>query len=502
MKKIIFSSNFKFILFFSISIVLLHNKSYNKLPSKIHGWAQGDHYVLALGFLENDFDFFHPTTYALTHQFKPKEKLENPQGITAVDFPIFHYTVAGVMSVLRTTEPWVYRLVMLLWSFIALFYLFRTIVLIKGFWEALFITGFILLQPIYAYYQNGFHVSAAAFNSFLIGLSFLLRYLYFSKNKYYIFGVLFLTLAALMRFTQVIFLLAILGIFFMSLLKNKKINWKVLYIFLSLFFVASYFIYNKYLANTHGSVFLNKPLIADSFGSFFHYLFNQIKKYSRSFLPMIHFTGIVILIYLFLTNKIKKEIKLTPLKIGLLFSVLGVGMFNILMPSSMSAHDYYALDTWLPVLVLTICFIVLQLDFTNKYITIIVVIFLSGALSLATETQYWKYKYLQTNGDVIVNDFKESNVFLNSFDVENNKTIVICANGWNTPMLAWHKKVHRVATNFKEEIPAIFTNNFDLIITHNVSYDDLVLNNMPNFEKFAVKIKTNDKLTVWKPKLK
>ncbi len=75
--------NVCFILFFAVASIFLHIKDYNKLPTSIHAWAQSDHYALALGFYNDGMDFFHPTTFALDHQFPPKEELKNPQGITS-----------------------------------------------------------------------------------------------------------------------------------------------------------------------------------------------------------------------------------------------------------------------------------------------------------------------------------------------------------------------------------------------------------------------------------
>ena len=57
-------------------------------PSFIHAWTQSDRYSLALGFLNNGFDFFHPQTFNLI----------TVDGITRVDFPIHEYLVAIIMK--------------------------------------------------------------------------------------------------------------------------------------------------------------------------------------------------------------------------------------------------------------------------------------------------------------------------------------------------------------------------------------------------------------------
>jgi hypothetical protein len=166
MKRVL-KQNIIFIIIFIVASLFLHYKDINKLPSSIHAWAQSDHYALALGFHNDGFNFFKPTTFALDLQFPAKEQVENPQGITSVDFPILHYTVALAMKMLGTTSPWIFRIISLLISFLALFYLFRMVSSIKNVWAASLITAFICFQPIYSYYQTGFHVSSAAFNVLL-----------------------------------------------------------------------------------------------------------------------------------------------------------------------------------------------------------------------------------------------------------------------------------------------------------------------------------------------
>lgn len=138
-----------------------------------HAWAMADHFALSLGFLDNGFDFFHPQTYCLNPQFAPEKATEkstaywsvfpkSPKGITAVDFPIHAYIVAGLMKLLDTRSPAIYRMYMLLLSLVGLFYLFKTILLAtRSFAKGLFVILFVLLAPTYGYYAVGFLPSAA-----------------------------------------------------------------------------------------------------------------------------------------------------------------------------------------------------------------------------------------------------------------------------------------------------------------------------------------------------
>ena len=68
--------------------VLLYESTINLFPSFIHAWTQSDRYAIALRFLDNGFDFFHPATF----------NLQTLEGITRVDFPINEFIVAISMK--------------------------------------------------------------------------------------------------------------------------------------------------------------------------------------------------------------------------------------------------------------------------------------------------------------------------------------------------------------------------------------------------------------------
>src|ERR1039457_5368121 len=101
-------------------------KYLNEFPSHIHAWAQSDRYALALGFNRNEFDFFRPQTYVLNHQFPGGLQFANKSTITAVDFPIHDYMAALLMNLFGATSPWCFRLYILAYSLIGLFFLYKT----------------------------------------------------------------------------------------------------------------------------------------------------------------------------------------------------------------------------------------------------------------------------------------------------------------------------------------------------------------------------------------
>lgn len=491
-----------FTLFFVGSVCFVHALSYHKMPTRIHAWAQSDHYALALGFIDNEFDFFHPQTYSLNHQFPANKSIENPKGITAVDFPILHYIVGILMYATGISEPWVFRLVSLVFSYIGLFYLFKILTEIKGYWVALLVVAFIMFQPIYCYYQNGFHVSSAAFNVQLIGIAWMLKYWHQQSAKAFYWGVIFLTLAALMRFTQIITLIALFCALVYAMLRVRKLNGKLLPVLLGLFVVVGYFIYNRMLALKYGSVFLGSPLPADSLYDFSVHILNIGRSYLRGFLPFFHLFTLIIVVMTVPKNKWRTG--------GLWwqwfgFSLLGTSLFSLLMSWSLSAHDYYSLDTWMAPLTIGFIGSLYLIDFNvykTKAIALFVSMFVIGSFSIALENQLRKYdEMVQVRGvDLTIENFAESSVFLNTQIPEDSKVLIITGSGWNSPMMGWRRQAYRVAWKFDEQIPIELERDYNFIVTQNRSFDGEVLENYPDFHSKVELVNTNEKVSVWRKK--
>lgn len=494
--------NWVFIVFFLSAVAILHHKSWDKLPTGVHAWAQSDHYNLALGYLHNGFDFFHPQTYSLSHQFPPKERLVDPQGITAVDFPLYHYVAALSMFALGDTSPWIFRLVTLLWSLVALWFLFETVRRLKGIAMAILVCGFIMFQPFYCYYQNGFHVSSAAFNTFLIGLTLLIKHFKTARYSFYIWGVSLLTLAALMRFTHMIGLLALGGMCVVVSMKYHRWDRRIWPVALGVLCVFGYFLYNQYLAQKYGSVFLNHPIVSDSFGEFLQQLLGIGTSYIKGFIPPFHLFLLVLLLYYYLKHEARTLISFNEMIVWICFLCLGAVAFTILMTWSLSAHDYYSLDVWMPVLSSALLFLVLNVPdvaISSTRWKMAGYSFLIVAFSFSVFTQERRYgkNVRDSEVDVIISNFQNSQSFLNSIIPSEAKVLVICSGGWNSPMVGWPRKVYRVAWKFSETIPDELKLDYDFIVTHDLSFQQTVLNNDPDFMKRVDRVSGNGLVTIW-----
>lgn len=358
-----------------------------------------------------------------------------------------------------------------------------------------------MFQPIYAYYQGGFHVSSAAFNIFLIGISQFFSFYHTDKKSHAFWGYFFLTLASLMRFIHIISLLAFLCMHLFMLIKTKKLKLNLLLNLTGFTIVISYFIYNKYLAYHYGSIFLGSAIIADNLKDFSEQLLKIGIAYARGFIPLTHLAALSFLVYLFLKNKIYTESRTSEWFIWLNFSFLGTLCFTFLMSWSLSNHDYYSLDTWMPVLIILLLFLIkhLEIPLSSMQKSVFVILFLAGTFSVAFELQSRKYDTtrIQEGADLVIHDFKESSQFLDNKISTDKKVLIVCGMGWNTPMVGWNREAYRVAWKFKDNIPMALKNNYDYIITHNETFQTEVLQAYPDFTKQLKKLDHNALLTIW-----
>lgn len=490
-----------FLIFFIFSIICLHIKSYNKYPTGTHTWSQSEHYAIALNFLDNDSNLFHPASFSLTTRLPDRALTESPTGITAADCPIPHYTAAILMKLFQTSAPGVFRFSSLIWSFLAIFIFFNTIRSKKNILLALGCCGFIMYQPMYCYYQNGFIPSITAFNFFLIGCSLIIRYFEKGKEKLLLFGLLFLILAALIRFTQIISLLSLFCVFFLNSISTKKITKQLFYIAFSIGIVLGYFLFNEYLRHQYGSLFLSRPLPRSSFSALLADLFLVVFYYLRGFLPFVHLFVLGLLLYLFNKQKDNRLPERKNLKYWMLFQFAGAFLFTIIMSKLMAAHDYYAFDTWFPLLIMLIIYLIYRIDFSilpSSLIRIVTIFFLVGSFSVALESQIYKYKKVfYTKSEIILKDFQESAPFLDKHCAMDKKLLLIGDPGLNSPMIGWQRKVYRISKDFDEQIPIALTKNYDIIITHDASFKN---DNLCNYADFCTQYQYlvgNSKVSIW-----
>lgn len=489
--------------------LIFQHKYLNEFPSHIHAWAQSDRYALSLGFVENGLDFFKPQTFVYNHQFPSDWKVPSGTTITAVDFPIHDYIPALLMKISGNTSPFLFRLYVLLYSFIGLFFLFRlSFAITKDYLKSVFVVLFAATSPVFVYYQVGFLPTIPSLSNAIIGIYFYQRFINVNKNKYFGLSILFLTLAALSRTTFAIPIIAVLGVEFIRILrKETKLVSKLLPVGISILTILSYLYYNGYLREKYGSIFLNHILPANSIEQVKEILNYVYKSWFFQYFTKPHYyiliASFVVSMY-FLATK-KSQYQKTKIYLGILSIVylLGCSIFAILMLRQFPAHDYYFIDTFfLPIILLFIFILSLFPVIENKKYKIIsgviltafsIILFLQpiNSQEKRRETGYWD------RTEITINNYRNSSDFLDSINVpKESKILVIDAVAPNIPFILMQRKGYAVMNTNQENIEEALKWDYDFIVVQNEYFISDIYTPYPNILSKLEKIADNGKISV------
>lgn len=456
----------------------------DEYPKHIHAWAEQDHYALALGFLNNGFDLFHPETMIYNKQFPDWWKTASETTITAVDFPIHEYCAALLMRLFGTTSPWVFRFWTLLWAVIGLSFVFKTAFLItRKFFKSLSVCLLALFSPVFAYYSNGFLPSIPAFTMGVIGLWHYLRFVNEGQRRQFNLSIAFLTLAMLMRTTFAIELVAILCFEILRISrKESSLGDKLPAVLVSGATFLAYFLWNQHLRDAYGTIFLNslvppedlqdaKELIADTYHKWtFHYF--QRGQYI--------FIGILVAVAVWCAFSNRKQNhenqSHTSLSLWWLAAIytLGCLMFSIVMMQQMPNHDYYLIDTFfLPILLMVALLLqavrMRRIAVRASFVGIVAVFcfhWFDGAKMMQQERRKTEDAAMLSYAH-----FKDADLVLDSLDIPRDAKI-LCLYGYpqNGPFIQMGRKGYTVMTDDDELLEAAFTWDYDYIVIENEQF--------------------------------
>lgn len=496
-------------LFFIIIAFVYHHKYINEFPSHIHAWAQSDRYALSLGFLENGFNFFKPQTFVYNHQFPDKWEVPSEKTITAVDFPIHDYIPALLMKITGSTSPWVFRMYILMYSFLGLFFLFKLAFSItKDYLKSTFTVLFAATSPVFVYYQSGFLPTIPSLSNAIIGIFFYYKYLQKNKNQHFWGSIIFLTMSALSRTTFAIPIVTVLSIEFIRIIrKESPFIAKILPVMVSVALLLSYYLYNGYLRKLYGSIFLNHLLPAESFDQvkeiltyiYHNWLFQYLSIYHYLILIILSFAGIFFLI------RRKSNLKRPEIYFGLLIGSYFCGclFFFFFMIQQFPAHDYYFIDTfYLPLnlfLILLLSLIpptekrgirVIQIAF-GSLISIILLIQPIKLQEQRRETGFWD------KTEATINNYHHSSHFLDSLGIaKSSKILVLDAVAPNIPFLLMQRKGFAVMDTKKENLERALEWDFDYIVIQNEYFISDIYTPYPAIVSKLDKIADNGKISI------
>ncbi|MEO8146649.1 MAG: glycosyltransferase family 39 protein [Bacteroidia bacterium] len=495
------------LLLVALSIIFFRN-SITEFPSHVHAWSQADRYALALGFLNNGFDFFHPQTYNLNVQFPAVQPLQTEQGITAVDFPIHEYVVSLLMKITGSKAPIIFRLYLLLYSWVGLFFLFKLSKLFCENNDAInFITvAFAFTAPVYTYYMDGFIPSVTSIANCFIAFYFFFKYKKENSIKDFYRSIFFFTLASLGRTPFAIFLIAMIGQQFLSYILDKKINRKEVVAFaVSFLMIAGYFFYNAHLRKVYGSVFLSSIFPAKDWLDFKELLKTVYVRWFFQYFTKAHYIFLLILMIVGVASAFKSKLQLTILQkqlaLQILIVAIGVCCYFLLMSRQYKEHDYYFLDSFFPVVILLLLFLLSMINFkVNKFLvpiaTILFIVFFvyqsKQVQAKRNDSGPWD-RYQAT-----INNFTGAEEFLSKNNVAPDaRILVIDAYSPNIPFILMNRKGYSVITTSKEEILKALNFKFNYVVIQNQFLLSDVLNNLPELKNYLTRIDGNGKITLY-----
>ncbi|NQY09433.1 MAG: glycosyltransferase family 39 protein [Flavobacteriales bacterium] len=504
---------------FSISVIILilalgysfHSKYINEFPTYIHAWTQADRYAIALGFGNNDLNFFQPETYSFLKNSPDPDgwKIAMDQSITSVDFPIHDFIPGLIMKIFGNKSPWIFRGYILLYSFLGLFVLSKLAFLwTKDESKAILITVFAATSPVFIYYQSGFLPTVPCIANAIIGLYFYSKYLHNQSNKDFFIGMAFLTLAGLSRTPFVIPLIAILSVEVLRFIAKKNdLKGKLIPMAGSIGLIAAYYLYNSYLTNTYGSVFLSSILPAANFDHAIEIIKAVNERWLPEYFSKFHYVlylliGIGAVVALFM-KKIKLEKEKQTLLAVLAITLIGNVAFSILMMQQFVSHDYYFLDTfYFPIIILLIFLLSLipaPPEKWGKYVSVAVLVaFIYPTLSKGMDKQenrrasYWDDRTLGTT-----NNFEGSEAFLNSLNIAADaKILVMDSYTTSIPFILMNRKGYPLLVTSKENQLKSLEWDFDYVVIQNDYFLTDIYEFYPDIIKRLKKIGDNGKISV------
>lgn len=458
--------------------LFFHLEGLNDFPSFTHAWAQSDRFALALGFVNNGLNFFSPETFVFNKQFPDGWSSAFDESIVAVDFPIHDYIPAIFMKLSGVTDPWIFRLYILLYSMAGLFFLFKlTFYVTTNSYKSWFVTIFAATSPVFVYYQAGFLPSIPSLSNAIIGTYFYVKYLKTNENSHFSIAIAFICFAALARTT---FLIPYLAVWGLELLRyfiiRTSIKSKIPIFLISAGLLFGFAYHNANLRDQYGSIFLAELMPAKSVEEIIQVGKIIVERWIFQYFSLGHYLVFfaigLIGLWILITQKIKINQSVRSLFWLSLIIFLGCLIFLILMLYQFPSHDYYFLDTFfLPVLLLLILSISLIPDKYSKHSAhavagvVIGFIFIHHASNLQQQrksTGHWDTIAATTR------NFTNSSVYLSELDISNDsKILVFGAYAPNIPFILMNRKGYAVMAADRKIIQKALSWDFDFVIIQN-----------------------------------
>lgn len=486
--------------------ILFQFDTLNQFPQYIHSWAQCDRYALALGFIDNGGDLFHPQTYVMNNQFPGEFMIPRNTSITSVDFPIHDYLVSFLMRAAHSTEPWCFRLYILVYAIAGLFFLYKLSALFTAsLSRSLFVLLFAMSSPVFLYYEAGFLPTIPSLANAMIGLYFFTRFLKDQKRSLFYLALFFITLAAMARLPFAILLVAMMCFELLNAFHTRRFQlFKLLTFLISIACILLYYQYNAQLREKYGSLFLNYIIPASSVSDLLDFTKTAAKKWSFQYFNVLAYALFGIAAMGVLVAMLKKRIRFNSLEKQFLLLVSiafgGCCLYYLLMCYQFMNHDYYFLDTfYLPVVALFLFFVV-------KWPSLPLPKAL-GALSLLVFVPIFVFSKQKLNERIALSDmggsstaenYKHASRLLDSLKVPAGaKLLVFGSDGSNNAFILLKRNGFVMIEPEREKIGMALQWPYDYVVADDEKMISTVYEHYPQIIRRLVKTGGNGRISVY-----
>ncbi|MFT7084382.1 MAG: 4-amino-4-deoxy-L-arabinose transferase-like glycosyltransferase [Vicingaceae bacterium] len=349
------------------------------------------------------------------------------------EFPILYYGVAQLYKVFGQSDS-IYRLTCWLIGFLGYFALFKLVSeILNDFKWGIIISLLTFTSPILIYYGINFLPDPLSLSFVFISWYFIYKHSKRKKLVYYILGMLFMTLAALLKITSLLSFIAVFMGLIVQHISSKKaitLNWKMITAtVLSILTIVSWVIFSKYYNQLNQTTYFFLGIAPawnlsnEDFWITVHYISDWTKEY---FYP----TGRH-LIYLFATliiTPIFKRKLNKALYYSYLFSVIGFFSFIALFFQKFKDHDYY-MTPLLFIIPLTITLFLFKFNFfVNKSMArksstqaIFAILLIASSLYAKSRTE----KRFSNKSDWVMEELYSLTNAVESYGISNTDLIIL-----------------------------------------------------------------------------
>ena len=460
-----------------------------QFPAFIHAWAQADRYALAIGFVDNGHDLFHPQTMIYNKQFPHHWMVDDGSTITAVDFPIHEYIISLLMSLFGTTAPWVFRGFTLLISLAGMWFLFLLARRLTGdVFKALLVTIVAMTSPLYAYYFANYLPSAPSLALSIVALWAYIVYHQSGKTTYWHIAIGLAALATLVRTSQAVLLIALCAFEALRILRRETTLWnKMPAVLVAAMAIVGYMLWNNHLRNEYGSLFLNSLLPPRSWDEV-DWLFDYMKEQWRFdyFSRLQHWLIAVCCLAAALLFLLKRK-QGKGVSLGWLAVIWWIGeiCFFVAMMRQYRNHDYYFLDSFFLPILFTFTLALKELPTIKGHLPVAITLV---ALVLMGGTMYNNAKHNIANrceeGDrayICSQRFAGADRWLDELGVSRDaKLLTLLAYPQNGPFIQMQRKGYTVMRDDEERINAALKFPFDFVVMENQAYEHFITEHPDN----------------------